>query len=101
MPRASSGRVRKNYRLRPDVLARAQAALGTKNETETIEQALRIVAGEACPTARDDFSVRAATGHGILKLFGSIPPHDADAMLRAIEEGCERIHDEPPPVFPD
>ena len=84
MPRPSSNRVRKNYRLRPDTLARAQAASGTRNETETIEQALRLAAGEAHPMTPDDLAARTATGHGILKLFGSIPPHEADATVRAI-----------------
>lgn len=101
MPRPASGRVRKNHRLHPDVLARAQAALGTETATETIDRALRLAAGEAPTPAQDDFAARAATGHGILKLFGSISHEDADAMLRAIEEGCERIDDESPPVFPD
>lgn len=50
-----------------------------------------------------DFATRAtpgpATGHSILKLFGSISPEDAEAMSRAIEEGCERVDDEEPPHF--
>ena len=44
MPRPASGRVRKNYRLDPQLIARAQAALGTATETETIEQALDLAA---------------------------------------------------------
>lgn len=100
MPRSPSDRVRKNYRLRPDVLVRAQAALGASTETDTIEQALRLASGEARLPTPDDPAARAATGHGILRLFGSIPPHEADAMLRAIEEGCEHI-DDAARKFPD
>ncbi len=37
-------KVRKNYRLSADKLARAQRILGTATETETIEQALDLVA---------------------------------------------------------
>ena len=44
MPRPASGRVRKNYRLDPKLIATAQAILGTKTETETIEQALDLIA---------------------------------------------------------
>ena len=44
MPRAASGRVRKNYRLDPKLIAKAQSILGTATETETIEQALDMVA---------------------------------------------------------
>ncbi len=44
MPRAASGRVRKNYRLDPKLIAEAQAILGTATETETIEQALDMIA---------------------------------------------------------
>ena len=44
MPRAASSRVRKNYRLDPKLIATAQAILGTTTETETIEQALDMIA---------------------------------------------------------
>lgn len=44
MPRTAKARVRKNYRLDPTLIARAQAILGTATETETIEQALDMVA---------------------------------------------------------
>ena len=44
MPQVASGRVRKNYRLDPKLIARAQAILSTATETETIEQALDMVA---------------------------------------------------------
>lgn len=91
MPRPASTRVRKNFRLQPDALARAQAALGTRTETDTIDVALRLAAGEAHVSARDDADDRVARGLGILKHFGSIPPHEADAMLKAIEEGCNRV----------
>ena len=40
----STKRVRKNFRLSADKLARAQRILGTATETETIEQALDLVA---------------------------------------------------------
>ena len=36
--------VRKNMRLRQDLLDRARRILGTKTETETVEQALELVA---------------------------------------------------------
>ena len=36
--------VRKNMRLRQDVLDRAKRILGTRTETETVEQALELVA---------------------------------------------------------
>jgi hypothetical protein len=35
--------VRKNMRLRQDLLDRARRVLGTKTETETVEQALELV----------------------------------------------------------
>lgn len=44
MPRPTSNRVRKNYRLDPALIDRARQILGTKTETETIEQALDMVA---------------------------------------------------------
>ena len=44
MPKPTTGRVRKNYRLDPKRIADAQAALGTKTETETIEQSLDLAA---------------------------------------------------------
>lgn len=44
MPRPASTRVRKNYRLDPALIARAREILGTSSETETIEQALDMVA---------------------------------------------------------
>ena len=36
--------VRKNMRLRQDLIDRARRILGTKTETETVEQALELVA---------------------------------------------------------
>ena len=39
--------VRKNMRLRQDVLDRARRILGTRTETETVEQALELVAFRA------------------------------------------------------
>lgn len=39
-----AGVVRKNMRLRQDLLDRARRILGTKTETETVEQALELVA---------------------------------------------------------
>ena len=92
MPRPVSDRVRKNYRLKPDVLARAQAILGADTETETIERALRLVVGEEpSPTLTPRHAEPRGIGLGILKHAGSIPALEADAMLRAIEEGCERV----------
>lgn len=35
--------VRKNMRLRPDLIDRAKRILGTTSETETVEQALELV----------------------------------------------------------
>jgi Arc/MetJ family transcription regulator len=40
----TSGKVRKNVRLTQATLSRAQRILGTETETETIEQALDLVA---------------------------------------------------------
>lgn len=106
MPRPTSGRVRKNYRLDPKLIAKARAILGTKTETETIEQALDLVAfwKEAADDARaaDDTNVRGdvsadattrlpGIGKGILKLAGTVSAGDADAMLTAIEAACERV----------
>ena len=88
MPKPASGRVRKNYRLKPDVLARAQEALGASTETDTIEQALRLVVGEMQMPARAE---PPRVGLGILKHAGSISAHEADAMLQAIEDRCERV----------
>lgn len=42
---AKAGKVvRKNMRLRQDLIDRAKRILGTKTETETVEQALELVA---------------------------------------------------------
>lgn len=41
---ASSGVVRKNLRLTQDKIDRAKKILGTRTETETVEQALDLVA---------------------------------------------------------
>jgi Arc/MetJ family transcription regulator len=41
---ASSGIVRKNLRLTQDKIDRAKRILGTRTETETVEQALDLVA---------------------------------------------------------
>lgn len=42
---ATAGKVvRKNMRLRQDLIDRARDILGTKTETETVEQALELVA---------------------------------------------------------
>lgn len=43
MPRTSKV-VRKNMRLRQDLIDRARRILGTRTETETVEQALEMVA---------------------------------------------------------
>jgi Arc/MetJ family transcription regulator len=106
VPRPASGRVRKNYRLDPQLIARAQSILGTATETETIEQALDLVAfrrdvldgvrREAGANVWVDAIADEATsppgvGKGILKLAGTVPPSDADAMLTAIEAACERV----------
>lgn len=106
MPKPASGRVRKNYRLDPALIANAQAVLGTSTETETIAQALDLVAfrretidgvrvmagaellGDA-PGERKPPS--AGVGKGILRLAGTVPPADADAMLAAIEAACEHV----------
>ena len=40
----STGVVRKNMRLRQDLLDQARRILGTRTETETVEQALELVA---------------------------------------------------------
>ena len=92
MPRPASNRVRKNYRLNPATLAQAQAALGAATETETIEQALRFVTGDltSLPVPADR-PTAPGTGRSILKLAGTLPARDADAMLEAIEDGCERV----------
>ena len=44
MPRAAPRRVRKNLRLNQAKLDRARRILGTETETETVEQALDLVA---------------------------------------------------------
>lgn len=93
MPRPASDRVRKNYRLNPAALARAQAALGTATETETIEQALRLVIGaepNAVPSTPASVS---GVGKGILAFAGTLPERDAAEMLAAIEDGCEQVDD--------
>lgn len=41
---ASATVVRKNMRLRQDLIDRAREVLGTRTETETVEQALELVA---------------------------------------------------------
>ena len=51
--------VRKNMRLRQDLLDRARRILGTKTETETVEQALELVA------------FRKEVTEGILRIGGS------------------------------
>lgn len=44
MSKTSKGvRVRKNMRLRQELIDRAKKILGTKTETETVEQALELV----------------------------------------------------------
>lgn len=99
MPRPTSNRVRKNYRLDPVSLAQAQKTLGARTETETIEQALRMVAGEyiAGPIAAGAATIEPTGvpvrggGRSILKLAGTVPAPDADAMINAIEAECERV----------
>ena len=44
---AAGGRVRKNMDMDPAKLQAAQAALGTKSETETVDRALDLVLGRA------------------------------------------------------
>ncbi|MBW3572288.1 MAG: hypothetical protein KY467_14395 [Gemmatimonadetes bacterium] len=44
MPKVENKVVRKNMRLRQDLIDRARKILGTQNETETVEQALELVA---------------------------------------------------------
>lgn len=51
--------VRKNMRLRQDLIDRAKNILGTKTETETVEQALELVA------------FRKEVADGIRKIAGS------------------------------
>lgn len=131
---ASSNKVTKRVRIDPAVLERARALLGTTTDSDTIEQALDLIAfkheaivgvqkgagqrlwtdvfGDESPPVRttqgeavDASSLDAASPHdasrgvglGILKHFGAISSDDADAMLRAIREGCERVDnvDEP------
>lgn len=91
MPRPPSTRVRKNYRLDPASLARAQAALGTATETDTIEQALRLVLAAEPNSASGTPAPLSGTGKGILAFAGALPERDAEEMLAAIEEGCEQV----------
>ena len=44
MPKVEDKVVRKNMRLRQGLIDRARKILGTQNETETVEQALELVA---------------------------------------------------------
>ena len=44
MPRTRENVVRKNMRLRQDLIDRAKEILGTETETETVEEALELVA---------------------------------------------------------
>jgi hypothetical protein len=44
MPKAEDKVVRKNMRLRQGLIDRARKILGTQSETETVEQALELVA---------------------------------------------------------
>lgn len=70
MPRPASGRVRKNYRLDPSLIAKAQAILGTKTETETIEQALDMIAFQK--EVQD--GIRAGAGKRLwVDVFGEYP----------------------------
>lgn len=62
--------VRKNVRLRQDLIDRAKRILGTKTETETIEQALELV------TFRKEVSA------GIRKIAGSRSLRDIYANER-------------------
>lgn len=99
MSRPPSTRVRKNYRLDPTSLARAQETLGARTETETIEQALRMVIGEhmASPVATGAAPVEPmgvptrGSGRSILKLAGTVPATDAEAMINAIDAACEYV----------
>lgn len=108
-------KIRKSVLIDPVVLARARQLLGTTTDSETIEQALDLVAfkheaiggisaaagqhlwtdvfGDAEPMRRP--------GHEILELAGSISPEDLRLMERAIEEGCERVDESEwvPPAF--
>lgn len=62
MPKATR-KVRKNFRLSADKLARAQRILGTATETETIEQALDLVAFREEVVA----GVRRQAGTGVIR----------------------------------
>ena len=65
---AKEGRVvRKNMRLRQDLLDQARGVLGTKTETETVEQALELVA------------FRKEVTEGILRIGGSGSFRDINA----------------------
>lgn len=112
---ARTNKVRKSVRLDPAVLARARELLGTTTDSETVEQALDLVAfrheviagidaiagkgmivdvfGETEPPLRP--------GHHIPALAGAISSEDLRRMEQAIEEGCERIDESEwaPPAF--
>jgi hypothetical protein len=62
---AKEGRtVRKNMRLRQDLLDQARKVLGTKTETETVEEALELV------------TFRKEVAEGIRRIAGSGALHD-------------------------
>ena len=64
--------VRKNMRLRQDLIDRAKRILGTSTETETVEQALELVA------------FRKEVSEGIRKIAGSGSMRDFD-LIRKVE----------------
>jgi hypothetical protein len=55
--------VRKNMRLRQDLIDRAREILGTRSETETVEQALELVAFREEVVA----GIRRVAGTGVLR----------------------------------
>jgi hypothetical protein len=64
MPGAGKTVVRKNMRLRQELIDRAREILGTQTETETVEQALELV------------SFRKEVSEGIRRFAGSGAIHD-------------------------
>lgn len=66
MPEVEDKIVRKNMRLRQGLIDRARKILGTQSETETVEQALELVAFRK---EVSDGIRRMAGAHGIRDIF--------------------------------
>lgn len=113
--RTPAKKIRKSIRVDPGVLDRARMLLGTTTDSETIEQALdlvafkhEVIAGVRAVAGKNlwtdvfvDGTVRSSTGRGILAHAGTIPPEDLRQMEQAIEEGCEQVDESGwrPPEF--